>query len=383
MCESALHCISKLADNPLNIYDSLLQQLIQKLPLPFSQLQSNEETLSSARESETEMDTRLLTRLINFAGLVATKLLIFLNQTLVCELKRRKMYKENIEKVSSAAAAAASLKSKANKRKSLNPSKNKRKSLAPSNSNQLTDHQLEEEMGLEGAEAEDAECMYVEALLERKMHTSSSSLLSQLLPFVMDVLKQQNAQENKKSSSESEREESERLQMACAMCLIRCMSLSLRLCEDNLQFVFTLLEKSPHALLRSQLILGIGDLVVYRFPNAIEPWTKHLYLPLRDSLHTQVRMNTIRVLSHLILKEMIKTRGQAHEIALCIVDPEASIAALAKLFFSGALAKKQRSSHLQSHARHYKSVEWCERRTIERRKLQANSGLFVYFHKER
>ena len=84
--------------------------------------------------------------------------------------------------------------------------------------------------------------------------------------------------------------------------------------------------------MRSQLILGVGDLV-FRFPNALEPWTSHLYLPLRDTKSTSVRMNTIRVLSHLILKEMIKTRGQIYEIALCTIDKNSQISALSKLFF--------------------------------------------------
>ena len=44
-------------------------------------------------------------------------------------------------------------------------------------------------------------------------------------------------------------------------------------------------------------------------------------------------MNTIRVLSHLILKEMIKTRGQIYEIALCTIDENTQISALSKLFF--------------------------------------------------
>ena len=44
-------------------------------------------------------------------------------------------------------------------------------------------------------------------------------------------------------------------------------------------------------------------------------------------------MNTIRVLSHLILKEMIKTRGQIYEIALCTIDKNSQISALAKHFF--------------------------------------------------
>ena len=116
------------------------------------------------------------------------------------------------------------------------------------------------------------------------------------------------------------------------MALVKILLLSQRLCTQHLQLLFTLVEKSSNPLVRSQLIIGIGDLV-YRFPNALEPWTSHLYLPLRDTKSTVVRMNTIRVLSHLILKEMIKTRGQIYEIALCTIDADEKIAALSKAFF--------------------------------------------------
>ena len=44
-------------------------------------------------------------------------------------------------------------------------------------------------------------------------------------------------------------------------------------------------------------------------------------------------MNTIRVLSHLILKEMIKTRGQIYEIAICTIDPDEKICTMSKAFF--------------------------------------------------
>ena len=39
------------------------------------------------------------------------------------------------------------------------------------------------------------------------------------------------------------------------------------------------------------------------------------------------------VLTHLILNDMVKVKGQISEMATCIVDPEERIASLAKLFF--------------------------------------------------
>merc|ERR1712130_868823 len=54
---------------------------------------------------------------------------------------------------------------------------------------------------------------------------------------------------------------------------------------------------------------------------------------------TSVRSNTLTVLAHLILNDMIKVKGQISDMAFCIVDPIDKIAGLSKLFFA-ELAKK-------------------------------------------
>lgn len=46
-----------------------------------------------------------------------------------------------------------------------------------------------------------------------------------------------------------------------------------------------------------------------------------------------VRKNTIMVLTHLILNDMIKIRGQVSAMALCLEDTNCSIVELAKTFF--------------------------------------------------
>lgn len=47
----------------------------------------------------------------------------------------------------------------------------------------------------------------------------------------------------------------------------------------------------------------------------------------------------MQILTHLILNDMVKVKGQISEMALCIVDADDRISGLAKLFFS-ELAKK-------------------------------------------
>jgi len=323
MVENAMSCIFKLADNPIILAESITLKLLEQIPTFKYLLKNkngkhqqqktgiNEDKVSEesrAAENNQTIDAAVLSRLFNFIGFLALNLLIFLNQSFVCELKRRKMCNDS-EK-------SNDYKNKSNKTKSK-----KRKSMWD---NHNPDNGLEEEMGLQGAEAEDDELLFVESLIDQKVSqtqkTGPNSMLAQIIPSIIHILK-----EPFKYSDET-------LQLSCSMALVKMMLLSPRICNQYLQLLFTLLEKSTNPLVRSQLIIGIGDLV-YRFPNALEPWTSHLYLPLRDTKSTFVRLNTIRVLSHLILKEMIKTRGQIFEIALCTIDPDEKICTLSKVFF--------------------------------------------------
>lgn len=57
-----------------------------------------------------------------------------------------------------------------------------------------------------------------------------------------------------------------------------------------------------------------------------------MYDRLKDN-DSRVRKNTLMVLTHLILNDMIRVKGQISEMAVCLEDKEQRIADLAKLFF--------------------------------------------------
>lgn len=63
-----------------------------------------------------------------------------------------------------------------------------------------------------------------------------------------------------------------------------------------------------------------------------------LHCRLRDE-SIPVRKNTLLVLSHLILNDMIKVKGQISEMATCIIDDNTQISGLARVFFCD-LAKR-------------------------------------------
>eukprot|EP00965_Chrysotila_dentata_P005437 178622-Pleurochrysis_carterae.AAC.2 len=115
------------------------------------------------------------------------------------------------------------------------------------------------------------------------------------------------------------------------------MCCSAPFCESQLQLLFTIIARETEVAVRANAAVALGDLVV-RHPNLLEPWTSHLYRQLRD-LEPRVRKSALMVLTHLILNDMVKVKGQVSEMALCLRDADGRISALARLFFA-EFAKK-------------------------------------------
>ena len=127
------------------------------------------------------------------------------------------------------------------------------------------------------------------------------------------------------------------LRGAALSCLCRLCALDATFCESQLALIFTLLRDTPAPGQRASCCVCLGDLA-YRFPNAVEPWTAHLYgsPQWKTCLHdTQagVRKHALGVLSHLVLNDMLKVRGNVADMARCLEDCDPQVAALARLFF--------------------------------------------------
>ena len=128
------------------------------------------------------------------------------------------------------------------------------------------------------------------------------------------------------------------LRGAALAALSRLMAIDGGFCEEHLSLIFTRLRDESDKGTRSALMVALGDLA-FRFPNAVEPWTEHLY-GLREwgnSLHdpdSGVRQHAITVLAHLVLNDMMKVKGHIAEMARCLEDPDPRVAAVAKLLFA-------------------------------------------------
>jgi len=155
---------------------------------------------------------------------------------------------------------------------------------------------------------------------ESEVVTGNDSFLSLMVPLVVTI----NSNPSKYSDPA--------LRAAASICLAEFMLVSHSFCEKHLQLLFTVLERSPEEVIRSNLVIALGDLN-FRFPNLIEPWTPRLYGRLRDDSPI-VKRTTLNVLTHLILNDMVKVKGQISDIALCIIDPDQRISSMSRMFFT-------------------------------------------------
>ena len=127
------------------------------------------------------------------------------------------------------------------------------------------------------------------------------------------------------------------LRGAALAALSRLMAIDGAFCEDHLALIFTRLRGESDRGTRAALMVALGDLA-FRFPNAVEPWTEHLY-GLREwgnSLHDSdagVRQHAVTVLAHLVLNDMMKVKGHIAEMARCLEDPDPRVASVARLLF--------------------------------------------------
>ncbi len=134
-------------------------------------------------------------------------------------------------------------------------------------------------------------------------------------------------------ANESGQYSSEILKQSSVLALCKFMCISKSFCEKHLPLLFLTLANAPKRdiTLRANTVIALGDLA-FRFPNEVEPYTSRIYACLRDN-STRVRLHTLMVLTHLILNDMVKVKGQVCEIALCLRDSEIRIRDMARLLF--------------------------------------------------
>uniref|UniRef100_A0A8C3U505 Condensin complex subunit 1 n=1 Tax=Catharus ustulatus TaxID=91951 RepID=A0A8C3U505_CATUS len=282
--EAAVTLIYQLAEGAEEICADILHVCSQQA---LEKVQEADEVSDGAGS----LPTFLLLHLVSLVGQVALQQVAYLEVSVSAELRRRRILKEE---------------------------KTKKQS---DTRNETT---MEEELGLVGATADDTEAELIRSICETEL-LDGKHLLSAFVPLVLKICN------NPGLYSDSA------LSAAAALTLGKLCMISSEFCDSHLRLLFTVMEKSTLPDVRSNLIIAAGDLAI-RFPNLVEPWTSHLYARLRDPCPS-VRQTAGLVMTHLILKDMVKVKGQVSEMATLLTDPEKAIVEVAQNFF-GELANK-------------------------------------------
>ncbi|KAJ3146459.1 Condensin complex subunit [Geranomyces michiganensis] len=122
------------------------------------------------------------------------------------------------------------------------------------------------------------------------------------------------------------------LQIMAVLALCKFMCVSADFCEAHLQLLFTILSKSDDPVIRSNTVIGLGDMTIC-FNSLIDQNISYLYNRLNDT-DPVVKKNTLMVLTFLILNGMVKVKGQISEMAKTLEDEDRRISDLTKLFFT-------------------------------------------------
>lgn len=188
--------------------------------------------------------------------------------------------------------------------------------------NQQDDEELEaieKELGGLGVPGETMEDE--QKRLKVEWDIAENNLLGSFLPLIATVC----VNTNKSYSNQL-------LRQSAFTALCKFMLVSPSTCEKFMQLLCTVLSnKQTTPSLKSNIVIALGDLS-FRHPNIVEPWSDYLYSCLSDH-DDSVRKNTLMVLTHLILNDMIKVKGQISEMSICLEDSNSRISDLAKLFF--------------------------------------------------
>ncbi|XP_055465377.1 condensin complex subunit 1 [Psammomys obesus] len=285
--EVAVTLTYQLAEGPEVICAQMLQSCAKQA---LEKLEKNA-TEADPKETVPMLPTFLLMNLLSLAGDVALQQLVHLEQAVSGELGRRRVLREEQEQ----------------------------RAKGPKEKNTSSETTMDEELGLVGATADDTEAELVRSICEKEL-LDGNQVLAAFVPLLLKVCNNPGLYNSPELSA------------AASLALGKFCMISAPFCDSQLRLLFTMLEKSSLPTVRSNLMVVTGDLAI-RFPNLVDPWTPHLYARLRDPAQ-QVRRTAGLVMTHLILKDMVKVKGQVSEMAVLLIDPVPEIAALAKNFFN-------------------------------------------------
>lgn len=183
----------------------------------------------------------------------------------------------------------------------------------------------EKELEMIGGTNEDDFADAISFIKEHELLFGDNSLLSKFCPIVEEIC------------SNTSRFNDPMLQRVAALCLEKFMCVSSKYCEKRLSLLITIMEKSEDPIIRSNAVLGLGDMAVC-FNNLVDENTDYLYRRLHDDNLT-VQRTCLMTVTFLILAGQVKVKGQLGQMAKCLENPDQGISDMCRLFFTELATK--------------------------------------------
>ncbi|AJV51255.1 AHL_G0037690.mRNA.1.CDS.1 [Saccharomyces cerevisiae] len=291
MCEQALSALFTISSKP----DILATDLIrEKTMMTFGKPEEEDSILSLERSSRVVS----LSQLLFIVGQVAIKTLVYLEKC-EAEFKKRKIEAETRN--------------------------GKVKNQGADVTNTTQDNGGDKELEMIGGTNEDDFTDAIQFVKENELLFGEKSILGKFCPIVEEIV------------SNSSRFSDPMLQRTATLCLEKLMCLSSKYCEKSLPLLITVMEKSPDPTIRSNAVLGLGDMAVC-FNNLVDENTDYLYRRLHDE-NLMVQRTCLMTVTFLILAGQVKVKGQLGEMAKCLDNPDQGISDMCRLFFTELASK--------------------------------------------
>lgn len=282
-CEEAINALFNISPTP----DQLCTELIREKTMMTFGSKEGEDSMTSSFSRVVS-----LTQLLFIVGQVAIKTTVHLERY-EAEFKRRKIEAETKK--------------------------------GTSGNSETTESGQQQELEMIGGTNEDDFTDAVAFIKENELLFGDNSLLAKFGPLVEEIV------------ANSTKFSDPMLQRTAALCLEKFMCVSSKYCEKNLSLLITVMEKSQDPIVRSNAVLGLGDMAVC-FNSLVDENTEFLYRRLHDD-NLMVQRTCLMTVTFLILAGQVKVKGQLGQMAKCLENSDQSISDMCKLFFTELATK--------------------------------------------
>lgn len=152
------------------------------------------------------------------------------------------------------------------------------------------------------------------------------SILGNILPLVKSIVEKISNSRGNLSSSYM----NTTIAHTCIITIFKFATVSYKFCSENIGILIDLITREMDPALIIKSLMGLSDLIK-RFPQVVEPFSQRLFETL-ESKHRNVKKVSMIIITHLILNDMLKIKGEIVDIIMKLADDDIEIRKFTELF---------------------------------------------------